>query len=54
MSCCMNPYFMKRACETKDPLERFKYVITNTIAAFYYLSMFLKPVILLLFSLTQS
>jgi hypothetical protein len=44
MSCCMNPYFMKKACETKDPLERFKYVITNTIAAFYYITMFLKPV----------
>lgn len=43
MSCCMNPYFMKRACEATDPLERFKYVITNTISAFYYLSMFLKP-----------
>jgi hypothetical protein len=40
----MSPYFMKRACETKDPVERFKYVITNTIAANYYITMFLKPV----------
>ena len=45
MSCCMNPYFMRKACEAKDPLERFKYVITNTISAFYYITMFLKPVI---------
>lgn len=43
VSCCMNPYFMKRAVEAKDPLERFKYVITNTISAFYYISMFVKP-----------
>jgi hypothetical protein len=43
MSCCMNPYFMRRACETSDPVERFKYVITNTIASFYYITMFLKP-----------
>lgn len=43
MSCCMSPYFMKKACEANDPVERFKYVITNTISAFYYLSMFLKP-----------
>lgn len=54
MSCCMNPYFMKRACEATDPLERFKYVITNTISAFYYLSMFLKPVLILSFSSTPS
>jgi hypothetical protein len=20
MSCCMNPYFMRKACEAKDPL----------------------------------
>lgn len=44
ISCCMNPYFMKRAVEAKDPLERLKYVITNTISAFYYISMFVKPV----------
>jgi len=50
MSCCMNPYFMKRACEAKDPLERFKLVITNTISSFYYMCMFLKPVALILFS----
>jgi hypothetical protein len=54
MSCCMNPYFMKKACEAKDPVERFKYVITNTIAAFYYITMFLKPVIVHLVSSTQS
>lgn len=53
MSCCMNPYFMKKACEAKDPIERFKYVITNTIAAFYYITMFLKPVINHLFSSIQ-
>jgi hypothetical protein len=50
LSCCMNPYFMRRATETTDPLERFKYVITNSIAAFYYMSMFLKPVSNVLFS----
>lgn len=44
ISCCMNPYFMKRATEAADPLERMKYVITNTISAFYYISMFVKPV----------
>jgi hypothetical protein len=40
----MNPYFMRKATDAKDPLERFKYVITNTISAFYYITMFLKPV----------
>jgi len=54
MSCCMNPYFLKRAVDAKDPLERFKFVITNTISAFYYMSMFLKPVKLKLFSSTLS
>jgi len=44
LSCCMSPYFMKRAVDSKDPLERLKFVITNTISAFYYMSMFLKPV----------
>ena len=53
MSCCMNPYFMRKACEAKDPLERFKYVITNTISAFYYITMFLKPVINCLVSSIQ-
>lgn len=43
MSCCMNPYFMRKACENQDPVERFKYVITNSISAFYYITMFLKP-----------
>lgn len=50
----MNPYFMKKACEAKDPVERFKYVITNTISSFYYITMFLKPVKLPLCSLIQS
>lgn len=50
MSCSMNPYFMSRACEAKDPLERMKYIITNTISAFYYMCLFLKPVISFLFS----
>ncbi len=50
MSMCMNPYFMKKATQAKDPLERFKYVITNTISAFYYITMFLKPVSYDLFS----
>lgn len=45
VSCCMNPYFMKKAVEAKDPLERMKYVITNTISAYYYISMFMKPVL---------
>jgi hypothetical protein len=44
VSCCMNPYFMKRAVEATDPIERMKFVITNTISAFYYISMFVKPV----------
>ena len=43
-SCCMNPYFMKKAVEVEVPLERFKWVVTNTVSAFYYISMFLKPV----------
>ena len=50
----MNPYFMKRACEAENPLYRFKFVITNTISAFYYLSMFLKPVRIQTFSSTPS
>lgn len=54
VSCCMNPYFMKRAVEAKDPLERLKFVMTNTISAFYYISMFVKPVTVRLFSSTQS
>jgi len=44
MSCCMSPYFMRKACDTKDPVERFKWVITNTISSTYYITMFLKPV----------
>jgi hypothetical protein len=44
ISCCMNPYYMKRAVEAKDSLERMKFVISNTISAFYYISMFVKPV----------
>ena len=43
-SCCMNPYFMKKAVEAEEPIERFKWVITNAVAAFYYITMFLKPV----------
>lgn len=39
----MNPYFMHKACDAKDPIERFKYIITNTIAASYYITMFMKP-----------
>ena len=54
VSCCMNPYYMKRALEAKDPLERLKFVMTNTISAFYYISMFVKPVIMTLFSSTLS
>jgi hypothetical protein len=54
ISCCMNPYFMKRAAEATDPLERMKYVITNTISAFYYISMFVKPVNSSTCSSTQS
>jgi hypothetical protein len=50
LSCCMSPYFMTRACQTKDPVERMKFVITNTISAFYYMSMFLKPVFVSTFS----
>lgn len=53
LSCCMSPYFMARACQSKDPIERMKYVITNTVSAFYYMSMFLKPVIRARFSWTQ-
>lgn len=47
VSCCMNPYFMKKAVQASNPLERMKFVITNTISAFYHISMFLKPVILI-------
>ena len=39
----MNPYYMKKAYEAEDPIQRFKYIITNTISAFYYITMFLKP-----------
>lgn len=42
----MLPYFMKRACEAKDPVDKMKYVITNTISAFYYMNLFLKPVLI--------
>jgi hypothetical protein len=41
---CMMPYFMKRACESNEPLEKMKYVITTVISAFYYMNLFLKPV----------
>ena len=50
----MNPYFMKKAVESSTPLEKMKFVITNTISAFYYISMFLKPVFAIQYSLTRS
>lgn len=52
---CTMPYFMKRAAESKDPVERMKYVMSTVFSGFYYLNLFLKPVtILFYFSLTQS
>lgn len=38
------PYFMKRAAESKDPVERIKYVMSTVFSGFYYLNLFLKPV----------
>lgn len=49
------PYFMKRAAESKDPVERLKYVMSTVFSGFYYLNLFLKPVTILFYlSLTQS
>lgn len=41
---CTMPYFMKRAAESKDPVERMKYVMSTVFSGFYYLNLFLKPV----------
>lgn len=43
MACCTMPYFMKRAAESKDPVERMKYVMSTVFSGFYYLNLFLKP-----------
>lgn len=52
---CTMPYFMKRAAESKDPVERLKYVMSTVFSGFYYLNLFLKPVTILFYlSLTQS
>ena len=48
---CMMPYFMKRACESKEPLEKMKYVVTSVISANYYMNLFMKPVLFFLFQL---
>ena len=46
----MLPYFLKKSCDSKDPLEKLKFVMTNTVASFYYMNLFLKPVFNFLFS----
>ena len=38
------PYFMKKACDAKEPLEKMKCVITAVISANYYMNLFMKPV----------
>lgn len=42
----MMPYFLKRACETEDPVEKMKFVITSIISSNYYMNLFMKPVYL--------
>lgn len=44
VSGCTLPYFMNKACEQQDPVEKMKYVLTSIISSAYYLNMFLKPV----------
>lgn len=48
------PYFMKKACESESPLEKMKYVMTAIVSSTYYMNLFLKPVINLWCSSTQS
>jgi hypothetical protein len=38
------PYFLKKAVESKDPVEKMKYVMSGVFSGFYYLNLFLKPV----------
>jgi hypothetical protein len=37
------PYFMNRAAQLKDPVERFKLVTVAWSCGPYYVNMFLKP-----------
>ena len=43
------PYFMKKACESNEPLEKMKCVVTAVISANYYMNLFMKPVNFTLF-----
>ena len=47
---CTMPYYMNKACETNDPLEKMKFVVTSVVSSAYYMNLFMKPVILHLFS----
>lgn len=46
MKGCTLPYFMKKAYEDKNPIERMKYTVTSIISSAYYMNLFLKPVLI--------
>lgn len=42
-SACLFPFYMNRAAEEKDPVERMKLVISATIGHFFINLSFMKP-----------
>ena len=42
-STCLFPFYMNKATETKDPIERIKFVICATLGQFFINLSFLKP-----------
>lgn len=43
---CLFPLYMGLAAQTKDSIERFKFVITSILSSFIWTNNFNKPVIL--------
>jgi hypothetical protein len=41
----MFPIFAVKAAESENPIERMKLFTASTISSFYYMNLFLKPVI---------
>jgi len=37
------PYYINIAAQVKDPVERFKFVVTTCISSFFWTNTFLKP-----------
>lgn len=43
LGCSTMPYFLRKAAESPDPLEKMKYAICSLISSAYYMNLFLKP-----------